>query len=318
MRPIHHPIIQTIRKRIVLAGWVALIFLLIGQLGAYYWIFELFSHFTLFYTAVLLLACFAAYTPRSRLVFVLTTVACLIWAGSSLFIRLTEPFSHCFSPRFTLVSYNLWMNNPQKQVEAQKLQEMKADTYFLTEYTAAWESHLQNLTSLNGCSHQEDSPFGIALFSKMPLSECTIQYTQSSPYTPYVRAVLENGIVIYGIHPPPPIHQELAQERNLMLEELAALIRAEESDVIVVGDLNMSAFSPKFWQFTSSAQLYITKIRGMPTWQPGFIDLDHILVTNRWAAIASGSYPWTHSDHRAIWLEYAEPLPRTQQKSDSI
>ncbi|MGL4667984.1 MAG: endonuclease/exonuclease/phosphatase family protein [Saezia sp.] len=297
--------INALKKRLLILGWLALIALFIGQVGQWLWILELFSHFTPYYTVFILLACFGATNRWLRLFFILTALVCIFWISTP-FTRFSRESTQSV-PSLRIVSYNLWLSNPHKELETKEILQKNADILFLTEATPAWEKHLRSLEQFASCSQYEDSPFGLALFSRYPMTACEVLFLDNNFSIPYIRAVLSQGLVIYGLHPPPPLNAQLALERDAMLEELALKIQAEDGDVIVLGDMNITAFSPVFREFTAKAQLHLSSSRGRPTWKPGFIGIDHILVSNPDALIQAGADPWLHSDHRAIWIDYALP-----------
>jgi len=300
--------LTAIGKRFLILGWFALATMFIGQLGKWHWFAELFSHFTPYYTVCFFLACFAATHLWQRLFFITITLACTVWLCTPIPKLWLQPFGYCFTPSWHIVSYNLWVSNPQKELESgQLLQTIQTDAHilFLTEFNNEWEKHLRSLKQFDHCSVADESPFGLALFSREPLVQCEVLYMQGSGSIPYIRAVLSHGLIIYGVHLPPPLNRTLALERNAMMQELATMVQKETGDVIVLGDMNVTPFSPVFRDFIAAAGLHETSLRITPTWKPGLLGVDHILVSNPDAVINAGAFPWQYSDHRPVWMRYS-------------
>jgi vancomycin resistance protein VanJ len=292
-----------LKKRIHILAWLALVALFIGQLGSVYWIFELFSHFTPFYVLLFFLVCFCCPSKKQRLVFAIVAAAGCYWCLTPWFNTHSADTTQAKPVRF--LSYNVLNINAYIDTESKWLLRNNSDIIFLTETSLAWGTALQPLAATTQhCAEYNDSPFGMALYSHLPLTSCEVRYTTANDIYPYIRAQLQNGLVVYGIHPPPPITATLVQERNNQLQALATMIKQEKNNVIVLGDMNISAFSPVFRDFIQAADVHLTSPRARPTWLPALLSIDHTLVRQPDKIVATGSYSWHGSDHKAIWISY--------------
>ena len=198
------------------------------------------------------------------------------------------------------ISYNLYINNPQVETDLNWLEGQSADVVFLTEATPSMQI-VQRLQAAypHGCERLNDSPFGLILLSKQALKSCTVLQHGSLQDFPAIRAELDNGRIVYAIHPPPPISAYMATERDRVLQSIAEQVQSEQGEVLVMGDMNNTAFAPSFRQFLHSSGLKLQAPRAMPTWRPGLISIDHVLLRSKQAAAVSYG-PWLGSDHRPV------------------
>ena len=71
-----------------------------------------------------------------------------------------------------------------------------------------------------------------------------------------------------------------------------------------MGDLNSSPFSPVFHQFTHSADIHQRTPNYLPTWLPFGLNIDHVLTRGK-SGTRIRALPWSHSDHRALLIEWS-------------
>ena len=147
-----------------------------------------------------------------------------------------------------------------------------------------------------GCEWESDSPFALAVGSRKPLAGCEVRFVGDYPY---IRAVAGNT-ALFALHPPPPVSASLAVERREYLAQTAVFIGKEEN-VLVVGDLNSSPFSPLFRSFTETAGIRAQTRFWTPTWLPFGLNLDHVLAKR---PVRAELLPWRHSDHRALMVRW--------------
>lgn len=168
-----------------------------------------------------------------------------------------------------------------------------------------WQKALRPLiNATQHCIEYIDSPFGLALYSRLLLNHCAIYYADEERNYPYIRAELVNGLAAYGIHPPLPANETLAQQGYAILSILAQRVRQEKHNVIVLGDMNMTAFSPIFRDFIQTAGIHVTSPGIRPIWRPLLLSIDHALVRDSDKVKATGSDSWQGFDHKPIWISY--------------
>ena len=284
-----------VRKRLLFLAYASLVAVILGELGRFYWLLELFSHFVPYYSATLLLA--TVFSPKTwqKCWFGLSAVLLAVW----MFTPLTNPPTAAPTQQ-RFISYNLYINNPQVEADINWLKQQSADVVFLTEAAPSMQI-VQRLQAAypHGCERLEDTPFGLILLSKQALKSCTVLQHGSLQNFPAIRAELGNGRIVYAIHPPPPISAYMATERDRVLQTIAKQVSHEQGEVLVMGDMNNTAFAPSFRRFTQISSLKLQASRAMPTWRPGHISIDHILLRSPHGATVSYG-PWLGSDHRPV------------------
>ena len=107
--------------------------------------------------------------------------------------------------------------------------------------------------------HLEDSPFGIAVLSRLPVEQGVI--TQQGGGFAHAELKLKlpgraEPLALYAIHPPPPINAELATARDEKLAHIAGKVAAQASVTpIVAGDFNVTPWSPAYARFVQASGL---------------------------------------------------------------
>ena len=261
-----------VRKRTVFLAYASLVAVILGELGRFYWLLELFSHFVPYYAATLLLATLFSPKTWQKCWFGLSAVLLALW----MFTPLANPPTPAPTQQ-RFISYNLYINNLQVETDLNWLERQSADVVFLTEAAPSMQI-VQRLQAAypHGCERLDDSPFGLILLSKQALKSCTILQHGSLQNFPAIRAELDNGRIVYAIHPPPPISAYMTTERDRVLQTIAEQVSHEQGEVLVMGDMNNTAFAPSFRRFTQISGLKLQAPRAMPTWRPGHISIDHI------------------------------------------
>lgn len=172
---------------------------------------------------------------------------------------------------------------------------------------------LQTSYPYQAAEPQEPGNFGIALLSRVPLSDVRV-LTLNERWIPTIEAVAQTDagrVRVFVTHTLPPMSQRAFLHRNQHLRLLAEHLRAAGADedlpVIVIGDLNLTPWSPCFDDWLTDAGLTNCSAGHgyAPTWfrfnSPlcGLM-LDHaccspsLVCTQR---LVSGEFG---SDHRAV------------------
>ncbi len=190
-----------------------------------------------------------------------------------------------------------------------------------TELEARLNDELGDLYRYRIAQPSNDGNFGIGLWSKLPLQDEQV-FHLTVPLVPSIFAqVIWEGqpVKLIATHPIPPMNSRYFQARNRHLELLAQRLRQQnqgsvEASTIVVGDLNLTPWSPWYGKFLADAGLSDC-IAGdrmaslTPTWYrwplfPFGLVLDHgfcgggLRCSNRKVLENIGS------DHRPVLLEF--------------
>lgn len=149
--------------------------------------------------------------------------------------------------------------------------------------------------------------FGLAVYSKLPLSDAEIVYFGAS-VPPSIIAMLEIGgseVELLLAHPYPPTSADLTDSRNLQLREIASYVRTSERPTIMLADLNTALWSPFYRQFIDQSGL-INARHGFGvggTWPPSRllgVPIDHIFLSPEIAVNDFEVLPAMGSDHLPV------------------
>ena len=320
---------------------LSLIALLLSQLlGRSVWQLELFSHYVPHVAILTLLASIiypnrvkssdlhtSAYQPRwIRMAFFTIATLLLGWCLTPLSL-ITPTFStsqdNSEDNAIRIAYQNVNIANKTPEQTLKQLTLTSPDVLILIEAGGAhWQASTQQLSKQyqRHCGVDQASPFAMQVF----VGKKTIELTQGengkanimprceivelSGYA-LAKVYLADGQVIYASHPPPPISGNLARNRNRYLTELAAIIKSDVSEsTLVIGDFNLSGFSPIYRDFIgdssqNNSELHRATLLGLPTWLPLGIGIDQILVKGNLQQVTSEPLGWQGSDHRGFLID---------------
>ena len=287
---------------------------LVGFLGGLTWYLDLFSHFRVQYFAILaVLSVLLLPLRRPRV------AACLMLLALANLLTIL-PFyfgdSNSARPRgdeLRLVTLNVNTRRGDPALAVRMLEQLDADVIALQEVDQRWLDELQEVLlhyPYSKASVRNDN-FGIAIYSRLPLNSAEI-VALGNAGLPTVHAELQvssGPLHILVTHPLPPTSARNWHERNEQLAAIAGFVRDLSDSVVVVGDLNITPWSPHFARLLSESGLH-DSMRGFgvqptwPAWLPlMLIPIDHclhsddVIITSR----AVGFY--VESDHLPVVVE---------------
>lgn len=101
---------------------------------------------------------------------------------------------------------------------------------------------------------------GIAIYSKLPLENTSIENLGGGRKTVVVRVFEKNlSFFLLATHPSFPFRKSTFKIRNQQLQKIGNYIKNLSESVIVVGDLNISMWSPYYKEFVQETQLRNTR-----------------------------------------------------------
>lgn len=287
---------------------------LLGLLARLHWRLELFCHFRVQYAAILLILSGLLLLARQikwaavAIIMLAFNLACVL----PVYIGNSPQNDSNFALR--TVQFNVYAHNRNRQEVLDFLKEANADVILLLEVTPDWEIDLEPLSEdfPFSCIEAQKGNFGIALFSRFPLIDTVTLAGPSRSFLTDVE-VGDRRITVIGTHPWPPRSVEMARGRNDQLQELAALAANESDPVILMGDLNITPWSPYFGNLLQESKLKDSRVGfGIhPTW-PSFlatmrIPIDHCLVSQSIDVKNRHVGPDLGSDHYPVICELAIP-----------
>ena len=284
-----------------------------------HWVLDLLSHMQVqFAVASFLLLLF--FIARKQFRIALLPASTLAYATANLlplFIPMTQPTYT--GSQHQVVGANLLKENHNFDIFVKYISEANPDVFLALEFTQHWQEGLRSLHKnypFRIEQPREDS-FGIALFSRIPIAESSVPISTASAL-PMIVAKLsaaEGDFTLIGVHPPPPIGGQYSRSRNSQLAEITELVSSIEGPKIVLGDFNITPWSPYFEKLLKETNLKNAS-RGFgiqPTWPSApklfQIPIDHILVSKDVEVIKRDLGPNIGSDHLPVRMEF-----RTQSK----
>jgi endonuclease/exonuclease/phosphatase (EEP) superfamily protein YafD len=207
---------------------------LAGYLGRWHWLPDACSHFRLQYLLGLG-ACLVLLALLRDWPFLVLAGACFAVNAAELapcYVPIPREASRTDAPRLTLLCANVHNLNSEHERFLDLVRRVKPDVLIVVEATPAWVAALEAVIAEYPYSTMQtrEDPFGIALYSRVPLDEAKV-VTYGSAGVPSIVATLELGgepVTIVATHPVPPFGSMYWRLRG---EAAADALRAKELDV---------------------------------------------------------------------------------------
>ncbi len=303
---------------LLVATMLACVATLAGFLGRVSWVLELASHFRAQYLCLLLLSGTAFAVGRKWLPFAVTAAFAVVnlFLVAPLYLGPAPLAGGGPDVRALLINVNV--SNRQYEKVADYIALASPDLIILLEVDEGWLTRLGTL--------REDYPFwlqsprsdnfGIALLSRLPVTGA-VRVIGDIPVPSIVAQVDVHGrrLWLVGTHVVPPLGAANAAHRRDHLRALAHLAGSWTDEVVVLGDLNCTPWSPLFRDLLREGKLKDgRKGHGLkPTWPAGlpflWIPIDQCLVSGGVRVKSFAIGPDVGSDHYAVCAELSL-LPR--------
>jgi endonuclease/exonuclease/phosphatase (EEP) superfamily protein YafD len=251
-------------KKISKIDWMSLLTLglslatVLGFLGRAYWVFDLFSHFRVqIFQLCLVLVGIALWKRRNKQAALLALLACLNYAFILPFYFGKPSPANGPTVRAMLMNINASNGNTEQVLAA--IQNASPSLLLLEEVTPKWAHELSVLRAdypYRVDAHQVGC-FGIMLLSKVPLSHTNVVSIGDSG-VPSILATAhlpQGDIAVIGTHPLPPVGAAYSKHRNNQLAALTPVVREQKKPVLLIGDLNVSPWSPYFTRLLKDSGL---------------------------------------------------------------
>lgn len=285
----------------------------------HWWVFDGFTHFRAQYAVAALLLAIGLASLRSR--------ACLVaflfaaWHGWVWWdVAAANPRTACAGRPLTVVAFNLQWSNPTPDAAVAALREMAPDILMVAENWDGWGRHLEAFAAnFPGRAPADwrtaDRP---TLFSKFPILESeTVRpfagvaagndplLARAASAFSYERALLDLGgggrMTVVAVHAPYPLGTGVAALRHRYLARLAVALAAVEGPLILLGDFNVTPWSPDYRDLVATAGLVSASgghIATWPVWSPILrVPIDHILARGPLTLLRATRGPDLGSDH---------------------
>jgi endonuclease/exonuclease/phosphatase (EEP) superfamily protein YafD len=288
---------------------------LLGWAARRHWAFDLIAHFpvqlALATAAPLLLLAGTKRWKTAVFPFV------VLLANGARAIPLYVPAHADLPPGTThrAVLANVLSSNQDRARFLELIRTFQPDFFVVLEMNDAWRTALQELEGdyPYAVVQPRDDNFGIGLFSRAPIVRQKVHLARESELPSIIAtlAFADGELTVIGTHPLPPMGRSLSELRNSQLREMANVVAEMSEPKILLGDLNITSWSPHFADLLEGANLRDAR-RGFgiqPSWPdlpwPMRIPIDHTLVSQDIRVADRFVAPPIGSDHRPVVIDFS-------------
>jgi endonuclease/exonuclease/phosphatase (EEP) superfamily protein YafD len=314
---------QAVRRGILSVGALLTLTLLAATACAagarHFWLFDLAVHFRVQYAALGLVGfilLLSARAPAWALLALIVAACNAMYAAPALVThpvslpRMAGEAATGDPVRLRIASINvLYANNEYSQV-TEFVRRERPDAVAMMEVNAKWRRALAGLAKDYPHRYETIGPGGrgVTLWSRLPMRDAGV-LPIGVRQEPAVQATLQvqgREIRVFSVHSTWPVAPASARRRNEQLARLAEHARAVTLPLVVVGDMNISPFSPHFQQLLAEGGLRSAAdgFGWQATWPsfmpPAGIQIDHALVNSRVAVEHFSRGSASGSDHLPI------------------
>ncbi len=274
-----------------------------------WWVFDLATHFCAFYAFALLPIAVALLAVKRWRLLALVLVALAINTAllAPHYFRGSVPPD---TQSLRIISINVLFENSQHERVLDCIRQEKPDLVLLLEVNSSWQPALATLESQFPYSLVETrtGSFGIAIFSQFPLEDLRLA-DLGSIGVPSIKATIrvdDTPVQIVGTHFLPPMDGERSRLRNQQLIATAQHLARTPRPCLLLGDLNITPWSPYFRDLLKLGGLRNSQIGFgiQPTWLAA-LPIDHLLHSDDIAILDRRIGPDIGSDHRPLIVDFA-------------
>lgn len=288
-----------------------------SMLGQFWWGFELTTHFRVQYVGVLVFCALVALPRRNRWWAAIFAMAALLNVFMVVSVGAPNTIAAPITghePTLRALVVNVNSSNRDYPRIRKVINDYNPDFVVLLEATPWLVECLSDLSDRypHRLAQPREDNFGIALLSRQPAYHMRI-VTLGTAGLPSVVAEFQMGqrsFAIMGTHPLPPVSPSQAYYRNDQLQSVATFIRQKGPPLLLLGDLNVTPWSPYFKRLLLDAGLSDSRSgRGiLPTWPVGWplfwIPIDHILFSSGIHILARRTGESVGSDHYPVIVDF--------------
>jgi len=298
----------------VLLGTLALA-TICAYLAPWSWFLDLFSHFRVQY-AVLGAVLAMVFGAMKRPMLAVTSAAAFLANLPPIITQFVSPAIAAppmTSAPLRVLSFNVFKYSHQYERMRQFVSEESPDVLILLEVTPEWA---QSLDAISGqyayrWVHPGDDASGIAVLSRRAPIESHVIDLGGNGVSSLLFTLPDPAgeITLLATHLSWPFGARLAHIRNAELATLGRLARQHHRAFAIVGDLNVTPYSPRFQQLLKDGSLRNCAEGAGPraTWPafivPLFIQIDHCLASADVQASRFEVGRFLGSDHYPIMVD---------------
>ncbi len=287
--------------------------------GRLWWGFELATHFRVQYVILFFFLLVVMAVRRQWLLVGITGICMAVHLFHILPVYLSpgESFAESKSEMVKIFSSNVRRHNTHHQQVIDLISKETPDVVTFQELDNTWLEALKPLDETYSYRRVIKVNFRerLALYSKLPIIASHEKYYGSFRIPVLITTLNVKGyhLVVYTTHLTSPTTIRDARARNQALRQLAQEIPLVKEPVVLVGDLNISPWSPYFYDLLRTSGLKDSRDgfgtqASWPTYVPLFlIPLDHCLVHSSVQVLDRRLGPYIGSDHYPVMIKLAVP-----------
>jgi endonuclease/exonuclease/phosphatase (EEP) superfamily protein YafD len=274
----------------LLLMFAALVATLASAAAPRFWVADLAVHFRLQWAALALAGCLilaaAGHPSWAALALVVAAMQALL-SAPLLHARAPAPPDPAAAAPLRLMAINVWCRNHQYQRVIDYIARERPDVVLLAEVTAKWEQALVPLEQsyAHRYATRGVGRMGLLLLSRWPMEAAILPgFSRVEPAIAAHLLLKDRRVQILSVHTSWPLGPASSALRDRQLALIGEFARAAVGPLIVVGDLNVSPFSPHFQALLAGGNLK-SAAQGLgwqPTWPtflpPAGIQIDHALT----------------------------------------
>ncbi len=283
-----------------------------GFLGRLNWFFDVFSHFRIYYIIYFLVLGLVALVMKTKWESLVSLSLAILLSLS--IVKFYFPLEKHFEKEgLKIASINLLSSNQNYEKVISFVEEGDFDVVFFQELSPVWTRKLQVLETEYPFvkMYPRSDNFGIGVMSKLAFLKIENRSFSDVQVPSILMSVLFNNseINILNTHPLPPVGTQYFESRNQQFRNLNDFVDNFEEDIILLGDLNSTNFSPNFNLLFENGNLRDSRegFGLLSTWHAHWpfisVTLDHVLVSEGIEILNRGVGINIGSDHLPITVE---------------
>jgi endonuclease/exonuclease/phosphatase (EEP) superfamily protein YafD len=304
-----------VKQSITLLAAASIAASLVPLFALQWWLFDLFTHFRVqLIVSQLLLVVLLAVSRRPA--WTLSIAVCCVLNAYAIKDYLLPSVASLgdVAPAATtgrtlrLMTVNVFGHNDDLRKLFEFMEATSPDVVIIQEYREGIKAQLGRLASSH--PYRFELPrrdyWGIALFSRLPLTNVREFPLRGASAIDARLEVDGRPLRVLGVHLTTPLSATRTAQRAAQLDELAAVVNASDDSFAMLGDFNLTPFSPYFTALLARTGLRDALAGNGPsfTWPAFFpllgIPIDHCLVSQSWRIIDYRRGPDIGSDHYPI------------------
>ena len=212
------------------------------------------------------------------------------------------------SNSFSIAHFNVLISNTEYESTIAAAINSKADFISFNEVTQAWadslDRGLSGIYSYSKVVPNDESSFGIAVYSKYPLSDLKILCIEDIPNITGRIKLTDTSLYFITSHTKSPISNKNYKIRNRHIHAIANHLKTIEGPVVAAGDYNIVPWDSVINTFKKKAALVDSRQSLTPTY-PAYlkiaqIPIDYIFHSDELDCLSFSTISGTSSDHLSI------------------